>query len=175
RALGNPGTEGAPVEFVLRDVLQQAGTLQEALAQLKASDHLRGYHVLVACAADKGEGVKSEARVVEFGDDVVTRKPERGFLLGANPESETVDEDARARYARVAELLSEEHIIASSKIRKTLQDSPAGQLGRARIWNDDTKHRIVFEPNARVFHVSFPGPDGRPGKPVTISLKGGVS
>lgn len=175
QTLGDPETDGAPVEFVLRDVLQQAGTLDDAVTQLEATGHLRGYHVLVACAADEEKEIASQARVLEFGSQVVTREPAEGFLLGAEPESKQVDEDARTRYSRIAESLTEEHIVASAKIRKALHDSASGQLGRARVWNDDTKHSIVFVPNARVFHVSFPKADGRPGEPVTVSVKGGAS
>jgi hypothetical protein len=168
-ALGPPPIDGAPIEFVLRDLLQTAAGLKEALAQLRTHTGLRGYHVLIA--APEGP----EACVVEFGASMVVREPVKGFLLGADPASVSVDEAARARYSRIAALLEDEHIIASGKIKHALADQDAGQSDPARVWNDHTKYSVVFEPRTRMMQVAFPDAAGRPGTYGTISLKGNPS
>jgi len=180
--LGNPASEGAPIEFVLRDLLQTCGSLDEAVAELQTRENLRGYHVLAAApsgalgALEPVQGGSGAAAcVLEFGATVELRRQTEGLLLGADPGSDRVDEAAKARYARVAELLAEEHIIAPAEIRETLVDADPLQAGNARIWNEDTKYGVVFEPGARRFHVSFPDASGAPGEYVTISMKGGAS
>jgi len=170
-ALGEPDTEGAPVEFVLRDLLQTAGSVEQALTQLREQTHLRGCHVLVAGPARDAPEWASQVQVVEFGAAIVVRGPERGFVLGADPESDLVDEAAKTRYARVSELLSGEHIIASAKIKNALQDDLPGGDSGARVWNADTKHSIVFRPEARAIEVAFPDETGTPGDYAEIVLR----
>ncbi len=152
--LGVPSADGAPLEVVLRQVLQTAGTLEEAAEQLKAATHLRGYHVLLADAEE------SDARVLEFGKSVTVREPEEGLLLGCVPDSEDIDESARTRYARAAKLLVEERIIAVSELEVLLGDREAGQKGMARIFNESTQHCVVFEPKAKRLRVAVRGEDG---------------
>jgi len=101
---------------------------------------------------------------------MVVREPEQGFLLGANPESDLVDEAAKGRYARVFELLRGEHIIASAKIKTSLQDSRPRDPA-AQVWNAQTKHSILFKPNARILEVAFPDDGGAAGDYVEISLR----
>jgi len=170
-ALGEPETEGAPVEFVLRELLQRADSVEQALARLREQTHLRGCHVLVAGPESDASEWASQVQVVEFGASVAVRGPQQGFALGADPESDLVDEAARTRYARVSELLGGEHIIATAKIKKALQDGLARGGGAASVWNAETKHSIVFRPTARVIEVAFPDESGMPGDYVEIVLR----
>ena len=167
--LGNPAPAGAPIEFVLRDILQRAGGLGEAVAILQSQPHLRGYHVLVAAPGAPG------ACVVELGETVIVRNPEQGLLLGAHPASATADEEAKVRYERVMTLLGGEHIVSAAKIRGVLADSDVEQSGLARIWNEHTKYAIVFEPKAGRFHIAPADGMGRPGEYLGLSLKGDTS
>ncbi len=52
--LGRPEPAGVPLEFLLRALLEEADTLEAAVARLKAAAHLRGYHVLAAAPAEDG-------------------------------------------------------------------------------------------------------------------------
>ena len=164
--LGHPGDAGGPVEFVMRELLQTTDNIKTALEALQSKTNLRGYHVLVADPAIPA------ARVVEFGPATIVREPVKGFLLGADPVSPTVDADARARYARVAELLEKEHIIASSDMSKALADQQPGKEGLARIWNETTRCSVLFQPKKRALRVAFPDASGAPGEYTTISLAG---
>ena len=164
-ARGAPLIDGVPVEFVMRDLLQTADSAEQALDQLRAQTHLRGCHVLVA-----GPG-KLDARVIEFGAVINVREPANGFLLGVDPASPGIDDGARARYTRVAELLGGEHIIASGRMKTTLADTRTGGTDRSAIWSKDTKHSVVFEPRVRQLHAAFPDKAGQPGSYVTILLK----
>jgi hypothetical protein len=164
--LGNPPIDGAPIEFILRDLLQTEEEAEKAVAALEADKRMHGYHVLVA------GGPKSTAAVVEFGAAPVVRRPVKGFLLGADPDSDQADPASRRRYARVAELLGNEHIIASGKIKNALADTQREQPGTACIWNEQTKYSVVFEPKVKALAAAFPDKTGAPGNYVTVSLKG---
>ena len=165
-ARGTPPIDGAPVEILLRQLLQTADDAEQALAQLQAETRLRGYHVLVA-----GPG-KIEARVIEFGPTITIREPVNGFLMGVDPASPGIDDDTRARYTRVQDLLAGEHIIASKRMKDALADAQGGQENRSAIWNKHTKHSVVFEPHAGQLLAAFPDQSGRPGEYAAISLKG---
>jgi len=165
-ARGAPPIDGAPVEILLRQLLQTADDAEQALAQLQAETRLRGCHVLVA-----GPG-KIEARVIEFGPAITIREPVNGFLMGVDPASPGIDDDTRARYTRVQDLLAGEHIIASGRMKDALADAQAGQENRSAIWNKYTKHNVVFEPRAGQLLAAFPDESGKPGEYAAISLKG---
>ncbi len=189
--LGEPKTEGLPVEFVLREILQQTDNAVDAVKTLEAQQHLQGYLVLVASpqaesatespsgkTASKASASHSSsvARVVEFGPEVRVREPEQGLLLGADPERGVVSEAAQRRYTRIRGLLEGEHIVSVSKMKAALADSETGQPQEARIWSEKTAHSIVFEPRAKKLHVAFPDEKGLPGEYVEVSLKeGGAS
>lgn len=164
--LGQPRTEGLPLEFVLREVMQTAKTADEAVKILQNYPHLRGYHVLVA------DPVFPAAYVVELGRTQVVRQAEKGYLGGAKPESERVDEAAKARYARAAAFVEADHIIGPARLKELLQDRLPGETGLKSIWNSYTRHSVVFEPKQRTMQISVPGDDGNPSEYVTVSLKG---
>lgn len=169
--LGTPPIDGAPVEFVLRETLETCGDFATALKLLQARTHLRGFHVLLAGFTEAGAKKTSEACVIEYGPTAVVRKPVKGFLLGVDPASIQVDDAARIRYARVAELLNLEHLIASNKIRDALRDKQPGQTGSSCILNESTRHSIVFEPKNRTLRVAVPTAPGVLGEYMTVSLQ----
>ncbi len=203
-SLGIPPIDGAPLEFVMREILQKDETVAAAATRLQACTTLRGYHVLVAGfnqaappppERDKGHDRKrpvakvsdksgaealrapssgGDACIVEFGSSVNVRRPDKGLLLGVDPAA-AKEEDAKTRYGRVAQLAGDEHIIGATKIKTILADHESGKSEPACIWNEHTKHSVVFEPSARKLHVAFPTEKGAPGNYVTISVKGGAS
>ncbi|MCK5862868.1 MAG: hypothetical protein KAH38_10305, partial [Candidatus Hydrogenedentes bacterium] len=95
--------EKAPVEFLLRDIVQYADGYEEALDRLRRSSYISGVHVLVAGFVD-GE---PRAAVVEFGEKIIVREEEDGLLLGVMPDNVVTDESGRSRYAKVAAYLEE--------------------------------------------------------------------
>ena len=82
--------------------------------------------------------------------------------MGAEANSSHSDDAGKVRYARVAELLGKEHIIAVAKAKSVLADQQDGQTGLARIWNEHTKCSVVFEPKLRKMHLAFPDASGKP-------------
>lgn len=159
--LGRTSADGAPVEFVLRAVLQEAEGLDDAVAALRKASHLRGYHVLVASGDD------TDARVVEFGREIVVREPKRGLVLGANPESEILDDAARARYARASALI-EPDAVDFTKAALVLRDRSAE--GDSAILNGRTRHSVIFEPRLNRLRVAFPAADGSFGEYTTVTF-----
>lgn len=155
-ALGTPSTDGPPVEFVLREVLQESDDMKEALARLQAAGHVRGYRVLVA------EPSKPSARVIEYGRRIVVREPKDDILLGGVPTS-SEDEEEVVRYERVAELLGMEGPIGTEQVAQVLGDR-LPEAGDGSILNARTRHSVVFSPTTRTALVAFPGADGGLGK-----------
>ena len=165
---GTPSLDGPPVEFILRQILQSAASLEEALALLAEAKHLRGFHVLLA---GPGEG----ARVVELGETSTVREPVEGVLLGILPDADGATEETQIRYARAAKLIESERIVAASEIEGFLADNASGPPGRGRILNEATRHSVVFEPKARRLHVAFPDDEGGLGEFSTLVLEEGQS
>jgi hypothetical protein len=151
--LGQPSIDGPPLELVLREALQFAAGAKEAQAILATHPHLRGYHVLLASPDD------AAALVIELGPATSVRTAADGLLLGQDPAL-TIDDEAQSRYTRVNHLLQEERIVSVPELQRLLADTHGPAAGRARIFNGDTRHSVVFEPKARRLHVSFPEPDG---------------
>ncbi|MCC6488578.1 MAG: hypothetical protein IT364_13865 [Candidatus Hydrogenedentes bacterium] len=71
-------------------------------------------------------------------------------------------------------LTAAERILSADEVTAALRDREPGTGGQARIWNEWTRHSVVFEPKARRLRVSFSTPTGELGEPVTISLTGGA-
>jgi len=163
--LGTPRIIAAPVEFVLRDVLQQADTANRALALLQMQSHLRGYRILVA------DSTTPEAFVVDCGGAMTVRRPEKGLLFARNPEDPAVPDADRARYLPIVKALRAEHIVGSSRLRAAMLDQTAPQP----VWNGLTRYAVVFEPSAGALRISVPQPDGSPGDFVRITFTGAAS
>lgn len=167
--LGDPALVGPPVEIILREALEGDATVEAAATRLRASTHLRGYHVLLAGPGTNGQ----EARVLELGPALRERAATDGILLGVEPDSDSADSDAAIRYKRLAELLRERAPVSRDSLEKVLGDADPLQEGMARIWNEHTVHSVVFEPALRQLHVAFRAAEGRPGPYLTIALQGG--
>ena len=152
--LGEPSIDGPPVELVLRAVLQFTATTKEARDVILKHSYLRGYHVLLASADD------NKALVLDLGASATTREPVEGLLLGQDPAAPSSDDASRTRYGRVLELLQDERIVGVSELERLVGDKQPGATGRARIFNSDTRHAVVFVPKARSMHIAFPDDAG---------------
>ncbi len=168
-SLGPLPQKGAPIEMVLREVLAEAANFDEALAMLRAKDHLRGFHVLTAGRDSEGA---FKATVSEFGKTVAVRESTEGLLLGSDPDGYPVDEESAARHGRVLALLKEERILGKREIQRVLADAAPGKTEHAQIWNKATTHSVVFEPATRQVHVAFRDATGAPGEYTTVGLAG---
>ncbi len=157
-----------PIEFVLREALLAAGSLEEAIEVIVGYDALRGYHVLVA----DPEGRR--AAVLELDGEVRVREPEEGLLFGTLPDTPGLDVSIAARYKRVQDLSVNERILAVAELQVILGDAERRQPAQGRIFNDSTRHAVVFEPAARRMHIAFPNADGSLGEYETISLLGAL-
>ncbi len=164
--LGPVSYDAAPIELVVRDILQNADSAAAALARFGEALALRGYSVLLA------DPDAEKARVVAFGSDIRVREPgDDGVLLGADPTSDRTNAHSAVRYGRLAALIEREAIVAPGEIQGMLQDSDSGQPDPARICNSRTRHSVVFEPKARRMHVAFGDGAGRIGPYTTLSLQ----
>lgn len=167
--LGEPDLQVPPIEMHLRDVLATKGTAADAVAALRAVPGQRGYHVLVA-----GPGANGfESNVIEYGKEVVVRAPEDGVLLGVSPVNPSDDDDALIRHARVADLLATSPARGVETLQKILTDSESGRAAKAQIWNPNTRHAVVFDPQHKTLYVSIPKADGTPGPFQRVLIGGG--
>ena len=153
---------------MLREALLAAGSLEEAIEVIVGYDALRGYHVLVA----DPEGRR--AAVLELDGEVRVREPEEGLLFGTLPDTPGLDVSIAARYKRVQDLSVNERILAVAELQVILGDAERRQPAQGRIFNDSTRHAVVFEPAARRMHIAFPNADGSLGEYETISLLGAL-
>ncbi len=167
-ALGTPALEGAPVELVLREVLETSATVSAAAERLRGCTYLRGFNVLLAGDSEDA----SQALVLQYGDTLSERTAEEGLLLGVLPDSETADATARCRYERVSALLADERIVGRTEIQSVLQDKALGRVGMAQVWNEQTQHSVVFAPRSRTLYVAVPDDQGRPSPYVEVKLEG---
>ncbi len=186
--LGAPSLDGPPVDLLLRQVLEQSATLNDALAILNAAAYLRGYHILVgalepggaassgASATAKGSAVPAtgaKACVAECGPNgKIIRQPDDGMLLGQLPSALEPGSEAAVRYAHAEQLLRTKRIAAAEAMREFLQNAEGPEGGRARIYNGDTRYSVVFEPREGRISVACPRPDGSPGAYQSYELAG---
>jgi len=159
--------EKAPLEFLLRDIIQYAVSYADAIERLQRIDHIRNTHVLVAGM----EGQNPRAAIVEMGETVTVREAEDGVLLGVLPENVQASSATRKRYATARELLNAQPELSVETLKQIL--TGAGQPAvdnLERIWNAQTRHSVVFLPSAQVMEVAFPVPSGTVGKFTRLSL-----
>ncbi len=186
-ALREPPLKGAPIEMILREIIQNESHPDRAADRLHTCEYLRGWHVLIAGRvsetvratrndrASESTRELSRALVLEFGEKITQREAEDGLLLGALPETHPVETDTAVRYARVAALLADERIVGRADAIRVLADREDGRTGMARILSEFTRHSVVFEPKSRTMYVAFTDVHGELGEYAIYSLGGGTS
>jgi hypothetical protein len=164
---GEPSLDVPPIELLLRDVLEKAGDAASAVELIQTTAATAGYHVLVADPSG------DQARVLELGRSITVREPVDGLLLGVDPAQGGGDEEAVARYQRIARLASTERIVSTEEMQSFLQDREQGRSGQATIRNDRTRYSVVFEPKIRAMHIAVLSDSDAIARFATVSLVGG--
>ena len=165
--------ENAPIEFVLRDILQFTDSYANVLERLRQCTYISGVHVLIAGYV---EG-KPRAAVIEFGEKVYIREVENGLLLGMKVDNSLASENERSRYGNVAAYLEPMEQIGTRDIEDiltTVAPATAASASMSVLWNENTRHSVVFDPKNQDMRVALPGIDNAPGKFVTIPLEGAL-
>ncbi len=160
---------GEPIMPLLRDAIESASTLREAVERVAKANGTCGYHVSIA------SGRERDARVVEVtGTRSAVRKPVEGVLAGCSrdldpalfeggepppPEIPRDDASSRVRYARVQEIAAERRgeAFGVDEAIALLRDR------EGRIANDGTLQSVVFVPSRLEVHVAqgtVPASDG---------------
>lgn len=159
----------APVEFILRDLIQNTASFTEALEAIKALDYITNVHVMVA-GFEEG---KACAAVVELGKAPVVRYEQDGLLLGVLPEDAAAPLTTRRRYTTARELLSPQQEVSLEFLQEVL--TGGGQPGADnldRIWNAQTRHSTILHPASKKMSVAFPLASGRAGQFTQVSVPG---
>ncbi len=149
--------DGIPVNLLIRDVVQHAGSLGDAVRRAREGPGTCGYKITIS------DGRALDARVVEVtARHAEVRRPVGGLLLGVDPGAPpqafegppdptipTSDGSSRRRYPAVRRVLEDR----STKIRLADVES-ALALEDGGVLNDGTLLAVVFEPELGRFHVA---------------------
>lgn len=162
----------APVEFMLRDLLQSTVGFTEAVEAVKALDYIRNVHVMVA-GMEEG---KPRAAVVELGNPPVVRYDEDGLLLGVLPENTAASMATRKRYTTAKEILASQPEVSLEFLQQVLTGGGQPTVDNLeRIWNAQTRHSAILLPTSREMWVAFPLASGNAGQFTRISVSGEAS
>lgn len=173
RAARNPVDWNAPpVEAILRGLLQSQDSYDGALRALRGSSLPKGTVLLVAGIGE----ADGQAAVFEPGAEAELRPAgDTGLLLGARLDPEGPQDSASSRYRRAETLLAGERIIGPPELGRLLLDTEAASTEGAPLWNEHTRHAVIFLPKSRSVAIAFPSMQGGPGAYTELVLKQGVS
>ena len=161
----------APIEFILRDIMQFSDDYNTALNRLRRSAHISGVHVLLAGFVED----EPRAAIVEFGKEIVVREEKNGLLLGVLPDNTVADEFTIGRYATIQSFFADMRIIGDLDAQRVLTSFDAASretVSLGDVWNDHTRHSVVLLPKFRRMNLALPDNDGNPGDFLTIPLTG---
>jgi isopenicillin-N N-acyltransferase like protein len=141
--------EGVPMTWLVREVLETAGTLDEAIAVFRDNPRTCQYFYVIADGKDN-RAVGMEASWNKF--ELV--QPGESHPMLPNPSPDTVLLSAGDRYQELARRVSQGHgrFDAASALR--LMDRPVAM--------ESNLHNVLFEPASTRFWVANAGPDGQP-------------
>jgi len=162
--LGTPELAGISARMLLRQVLQFAGTYEEALRILQSATRLRGYQIILVGPGDDGW----RGATVRYGKRIESRSLSDGLLLGVDPDSENASPAAESRYR---------HLVIQMQGRENLTDEDTLDALRILDREPDVVSRgtLLLQPSARSFRAAFAIGDGTPGAFTELRLKEGVS
>jgi hypothetical protein len=150
--------DGVPINLLLRKVMQDAGSLAEAVKLIRDGPGTCAYNVLVADAQ------LGDAQIVEVGRGRSSVRTARdGLVFGR----EAGEGEAGERYGHVRRLA--ESARGSLDVRSVTQI--VSDRSGAGVWNRETVHSAVFDPAEGKVHVAQPDADGAPGQYVAFSLE----
>jgi hypothetical protein len=141
--------EGVPMSWLVRQVLETAGTLDEAIAVFRDNPRTCQYFYVIADGQDN-RAVGMEASWNRF--ELI--QPGEKHPLLSRPVPDTVLLSAGDRYRELARRVREGHgrFDAASALR--LMDRPVAMKSNL--------HNVLFEPRSTRFWVANAGPDGQP-------------
>jgi hypothetical protein len=141
--------EGVPMTWLVREVLETANTLDEAVAVFRDNPRTCQYFYVIADGKDN-RAVGMEASWNKF--ELV--QPGEKHPMLPSPSPDTVLLSAGERYGELAHRVAQGHgrFDAASAIR--LMDRPVAMQSNL--------HNVLFEPASTRFWVANAGPDGQP-------------
>jgi isopenicillin-N N-acyltransferase like protein len=141
--------EGVPMSWLVREVLEGAGTLDEAIAVFRDNPRTCQYFYVIADGKDN-RAVGMEASWNKF--ELI--QPGEKHPLLPSPSPDTVLMSADQRYHELARRVREGHgrFNAASALR--LMDRPVAMKSNL--------HNVLFEPASTRFWVANASPDGQP-------------
>ena len=157
-APGDSTLDGVPVNLLMRQVVQHAGSLDEAVRLLTEAPGTCGYKITVA------DGRALDARVVEVtARQHQVRRPRQGLLFGCDPDAPDgdftspraaaippSDGSSRRRYpAARAYLEPRRQKIRVGDVQGALQQRTGG------ILNAGTLFAVLFEPQIGRYHLAL--------------------
>ncbi len=150
--------DGVPINILMRQVVQHASGLEEAVRRVTEAPGTCGYKVTIS------DGRALDARVVEVtARHHQVRRPRSGLLFGCDPDAPDDDfvgprapaippndGSSARRYPQARRLLSSRHQrIRLADIQETLAEREGG------ILNGSTLLGVVFEPQLGQFHLAL--------------------
>jgi hypothetical protein len=141
--------DGIPMSFLVRMVLDDARTLDDAVGIFKNNPRTCEYYYVIADAkSDSAVGMKAEPNRVEI------IKPGEKHELLAHPVQNTVLMSAGSRYENLARLVADGYgrFTQISAIR--LMDAPVAMKSNL--------HNVLMVPKDGIIHVANAGKDGSP-------------
>jgi len=151
--------DGVPINFLLRKVMQDAGSLSDAVKMIQDGLPTCAYNVLV------GDAKVGQAQIVEVGYGRSSVRTARdGLVFGQEPG----DGDAGERYSHARRLAeSGRGDLDVQRVMGILSDRDE----ETGVWNRETVHSAVFDPAAGKVYVAQPGASGAPGEYTAFSLE----
>ncbi len=147
RGLGH--WEGTPMAFLVRRVLEEAKTLEEAVAIFRDSKRTCEYYYVVA-DGDDNDAVGLAAHWNTF--EIV--KPGEAHPRLPEPTDDTVLLSAGDRYKELARRVREQRGELDAESARRLMDCPVAMKSNL--------HSVLFEPRSTKLWVANASPDGRP-------------
>jgi len=141
--------EGVPMSWLVREVLERAGTLDEAIAIFRDNPRTCQYFYVIADGKDN-RAVGMEASWNKF--ELV--QPGQAHPLLPSPCRDTVILSADERYRELARRVREGHGRFDAQSARHLMDRPVAMKSNL--------HNVLFEPASTRFWVANAGRDGQP-------------
>jgi isopenicillin-N N-acyltransferase like protein len=141
--------EGVPMAWLMREVLETASTLDEAIAVFRDNPRTCQYFYVIADGKDN-RAVGMEASWNKF--ELI--QPGEKHPLLPEPSPDTVLLSADQRYRELARRVREGHGRFEPTSALRLMDRPVAMQSNL--------HNVLFEPASTRFWVANAGPDGQP-------------
>lgn len=141
--------DGVPMSFLVRMVLEEAGSLEEAIAVFAENPRTCEYYYVIADgAANSAVGMRATSDVLELV------RPGEAHSLLKSPVDDTVLLSAGDRYGNLSRLVAERHGTFTRQSALRLMDAPVAM--KANL------HNALMVPAAGEIFVANASPEGEP-------------